>query len=58
MRALLLGALLGLLIVFPALLAPVVGIVGAAISQPVVVAFVAGLTAPRWMPKLTRRWTP
>ncbi|MFE9098943.1 hypothetical protein [Streptomyces sp. NPDC007264] len=57
MRWLILGALLGVLIAFPPLLAAVVGLGTAALSQPVVVAFGLGLTAPRWMPKLTRGWT-
>lgn len=45
MRWLILGALLGLLIVFPPLLAVVAGIVAALLSQPVIVAFTLGLAA-------------
>ncbi|AWK10012.1 hypothetical protein DDQ41_15160 [Streptomyces spongiicola] len=58
MRWLLLGALLGLLIMFPALLTAVVGAATAAVSEPVVTAFVIGLTAPRRPPRLALRRTP
>lgn len=58
MRWLLFGALMGVLIAFPPLLAAVVGLGAEALSEPVVVAFGLGLTAPRWVPKLTRRSAP
>lgn len=45
MRYLILGVLLGLLLVFPPLLAVVVAIVAAVASQPVMVAFALGLVA-------------
>ncbi|MBD0838805.1 hypothetical protein [Streptomyces sp. TRM68416] len=54
MRWLILGALLGLLLLFPSLLALVTTVVAAVASQPVVVAFALGLIArphlrrPRW----------
>ncbi|MFD9442675.1 hypothetical protein ACFWBR_35110 [Streptomyces sp. NPDC060006] len=52
MRWLLLGVLLGLLLVYPSLLAVVVAVAAALVSQPVVVAFALGIAAGR-----TRRWT-
>ena len=45
MRYLLLGALLGLLYVYPPLLALVVTVAVAVVSKPVVVAFAVGLAA-------------
>ena len=45
MRCLILGALLGLLLVFPQLLAVVAVIVAALLSKPLVVAFGLGLAA-------------
>lgn len=51
---LLLGALLGLVVVFPTLLGFAVGIVAAVASQPVLVAFVLGVLA---RPYLTGRRT-
>ncbi|QKW07341.1 hypothetical protein HUT18_14040 [Streptomyces sp. NA04227] len=55
MKWLILGALLGLLIAFPSLLALVVALVAAVASQPVVVAFALGLVARPWLHGL-RRW--
>ncbi|WP_202918452.1 hypothetical protein [Streptomyces cavernae] len=43
MRCLLLGVLLGVLVVYPALLSLVVGLAAAVASKPVVVAFALGL---------------
>lgn len=57
MKWLLLGALLGLLLVFPSLLAVVVAIVAALLSKPVAVAFGLGLAVRNRLPRL-RRWTP
>lgn len=45
MRYLLLGALLGLLLLFPPLLAVVVTVAAALLSKPVLVAFGLGLAA-------------
>lgn len=56
-RWLLLGALLGLLLVFPSLLALVVAAVAVTLSKPLLVAFVAGIAARPYVPRL-RRWTP
>lgn len=55
MRWLLLGALLGLLVVFPPLLALVTGLVAALCSHPVFVAFACGVV---FLPSLrtVRRW--
>lgn len=53
MKWIILGALLGLLLFCPALLAVVVGIAAAILSKPVVVAFTLGLIA---RPGLARRW--
>lgn len=52
MRWLLLGALLGVLLLYPALLAVVVAITAAILGKPVVVAFGLGLAA---RPAVTRR---
>lgn len=51
------GALLGLLVASPSLLSVVLAVVAAIVSQPVVLAFAAGVIA--W-PRITRRikgWT-
>ncbi|MEU6099084.1 hypothetical protein [Streptomyces sp. NPDC047079] len=55
MRWIILGALLGLLIVFPSLLAVVVTVAAAIVSKPVVVAFGLGIAARPHLPRL-RRW--
>ena len=57
MKYLVLGALLGLLLVFPQLLALVGVIVAAILSKPVLVAFGLGLVARPHLPHV-RRWTP
>ncbi|MEV0639022.1 hypothetical protein AB0I77_29580 [Streptomyces sp. NPDC050619] len=57
MMRLVFGAVLGLLVAYPALLAVVLAVVGAVVSQPAVLAFAAGVTL--W-PRLARRvrgWT-
>ncbi|MCX4974244.1 hypothetical protein [Streptomyces sp. NBC_00620] len=52
------GAVLGLLIAYPALLALVLAVVAALVSQPPVLVFAAGI----WLwPRITRRvraWSP
>ncbi|MFJ9374413.1 hypothetical protein [Streptomyces sp. NPDC101455] len=55
MRWLILGALAGLLIVYPSLLAAVGAIVAALLSKPVLVAFGVGLAAGARSPRI-RRW--
>lgn len=57
MKYLILGALLGLLLVFPQLLALVGVIVAAILSKPVFVAFALGLVAGVRSRRL-RRWAP
>lgn len=57
MKYLILGALLGLLLVFPSLLALVVAVVAAIVSKPVLVAFGLGLVAGIRSRRL-RRWAP
>ena len=52
MLRLIFGAVLGLLVVYPALLAVVLGVVAAVISQPAVIAAAVGIRA--W-PRITRR---
>jgi hypothetical protein len=56
-KYLILGALLGLLLVFPSLLALVGVIVAAILSKPVLVAFGLGLVVRPHLPRV-RRWTP
>jgi hypothetical protein len=53
MRWILLGVLLGLLLLFPPLLAAVLTVAAALVSKPLVFAFGLGLAA---RPHLTRRW--
>ncbi|MFE9602016.1 hypothetical protein [Streptomyces hokutonensis] len=57
MKWLLVGALLGLLLVFPSLLALVVAVAAAIVSKPVLVAFGLGLVAGVRSRRL-RRWSP
>lgn len=52
MMRLLFGALLGLLVAYPSLLSVVLAVAAALVSQPVVLAFAAGVIA--W-PRITRR---
>lgn len=56
MRWILAGALLGLLIVFPSLLAVVAAVVAALLSKPVLVAFGLGLAVRARLPRI-QRWT-
>ncbi|MFE4697174.1 hypothetical protein ACFRIC_08790 [Streptomyces sp. NPDC056738] len=55
MRWLLLGALAGLLLAYPQLLALVLAVVAAVLSKPVVVAFGLGLATRLSVPRV-RRW--
>lgn len=55
MRWILAGAVLGLLIAYPSLLAVVAAIVAVMLSKPAVVAFVFGVAAGLRSPRL-RRW--
>ncbi|MFI8531775.1 hypothetical protein ACIGMX_16235 [Streptomyces aquilus] len=57
MPYLILGALLGLLLVYPSLLVVVFAIAAALLSKPVVVAFGLGIAAGLRAPRL-RRWLP
>ncbi|MFG2473561.1 hypothetical protein [Streptomyces fagopyri] len=54
MRWLLLGALLGLLYVFPPVLALTVAVCAVLLSKPVAVAFGLGLLARPYLPSLRR----
>lgn len=58
MMRLIFGAVLGLLVAYPSLLTVVLAVVAAAVSNPVVLAFAAGV----WLwPRITRTvrgWTP
>lgn len=56
MMWLILGALLGLLLVFPPLLAVVVAVVTSLLSKPVLVAFGLGLAARPYL-RRPRGWT-
>lgn len=57
MRYLILGALLGVLLLYPSFLAIVIASVAALASKPVVVAFGLGIAAGARSPRL-RRWMP
>lgn len=57
MKWILVGCLLGLVVVFPGLLAVVVAIVAALLGKPVLVAFAAGLLVRPHLPR-ARRWAP
>ncbi|MEU2859925.1 hypothetical protein ABZ672_16300 [Streptomyces mirabilis] len=56
MKWLLLGALLGLLFVFPPLLMAVAAIVAAVACKPVVVTFALGLAVRPYLARTARRW--
>ncbi|MEV5792653.1 hypothetical protein [Streptomyces sp. NPDC052192] len=56
MKRLLLGALFGLLIAYPSLLALLLAVAAVLLSKPVVVAFGLGLAVRVHLPRL-RRWT-
>ena len=55
MRWIILGALLGLLLVYPALLGIVITVTAAILSKPLLVAFGLGLAARPHLPRM-RRW--
>ncbi|QQM41971.1 hypothetical protein [Streptomyces liliifuscus] len=55
MRWILLGALLGLLLLWPSLLTVLAAAVAWVISKPVIVAFALGLAARPHLPRM-RRW--
>ncbi|MCX4908045.1 hypothetical protein [Streptomyces sp. NBC_00878] len=55
MRWLVLGALLGLLLLYPSLLAVIAAAVAWLVSKPVIVAFALGLAARPHLPRM-RRW--
>ncbi|WP_205526062.1 hypothetical protein [Streptomyces sp. S1D4-20] len=57
MRWLLLGVLLGLLLVFPPLLAILTTSVATVAGKPVAVAFALGLAARPYLARRARRWT-
>jgi hypothetical protein len=57
MTRIIFGALLGLLVAYPSLAAVVFAVAAALVSQPVVLAFAAGVI---WWPRISRRireWT-
>ncbi|MCT7353602.1 hypothetical protein N4P33_15680 [Streptomyces sp. 15-116A] len=56
MKWLILGALLGLLLTIPAVLAAVVSVVVVLVSQPLLVVFVLGAVARPYLP-VVGRWT-
>ncbi|NUP42343.1 MAG: hypothetical protein HOY76_36260 [Streptomyces sp.] len=57
MRYVILGALLGVLLLYPQLLAIVAAVTAALLSKPVIVAFGLGIAAGARSPHL-RRWMP
>lgn len=56
MRWILLGIVLGLLLLYPSLLAVTVTVIAAIVSKPLVVAFGLGLAARPAITRRTRRW--
>ena len=56
MKRLAFGALLGLLVAYPALLAVVLAVVATVVSQPAVLAFAAGVILWPRIARRTRRW--
>ncbi|MFF1297954.1 MULTISPECIES: hypothetical protein [unclassified Streptomyces] len=57
MRWILLGIVLGLLLLYPALIGILAAVVAAVLSKPLVVAFGLGLAARPALTRRTRRWT-
>lgn len=57
MTRILFGAVLGLLVAYPSLLAVVLAAVVAVVSQPVVLAFAAGVIAWPRITRTVRGWT-
>ncbi len=58
MMRILFGALVGLLVAYPALLAVVLAFVAAAVAQPAVLAFAAGVLLWPHITRTVRGWTP
>lgn len=58
MMRLIFGALIGLLVAYPPLLAAVLAVIAAAISQPAVIAAAAAIWAWPRIARTARRWTP
>jgi hypothetical protein len=56
MMRLIFGAILGLLVAYPALLAVVLAVVAALVSQPAVLAFAAGVILWPRLVRTVRRW--
>jgi hypothetical protein len=57
MMRIMFGALLGLLVTYPALLAIVISIASVVLMQPVVLAFAAGVILWPRLARRARRWT-
>lgn len=57
MMRIIFGAVLGLLVAYPALLALVLAVVAALVSQPAVLAFAAGVLAWPYLARWVRGWT-
>ncbi|MGI3230587.1 hypothetical protein ACRJ4B_49885 [Streptomyces sp. GTA36] len=57
MMRILFGAVLGLLVAYPALLAVVLAVTAAVVSQPVVIAFAAGVLLWPRIARTFRGWT-
>lgn len=57
MMRVLFGAVLGLLVAYPALLALVLAVVAAAVAQPAVLAFAAGVLAWPHLVRRVRGWS-
>ncbi|MDV7221022.1 hypothetical protein [Streptomyces prunicolor] len=56
MKRVLFGAVLGLLVAYPTLLAVVLAVIAAAVSQPAVLAFAAGVLLWPRLTRTVRRW--
>lgn len=56
MKRVLFGAVLGLLVAYPTLLAVVLAGIAAAVSQPAVLAFAAGVLLWPRLTRIVRRW--
>ncbi|GGK65566.1 hypothetical protein [Streptomyces flaveus] len=57
MMRIIFGAVLGLLVAYPALLAVVLAVVAAAVSQPAVLAFAVGVLLWPRITRTVRGWT-
>jgi hypothetical protein len=56
MKRVLFGAVLGLLVAYPTLLAVVLAVIAAVVSQPAVLAFAAGVLLWPRLTRTVRRW--